>query len=74
MFKNWDYWFDLFWQQHRPDLNLLLHRSGAKIKDRNTLIKPWPYKADEDTTQEQFEVLCASDVSGWERYVEVDRT
>jgi len=45
---------------------------GARleIKNKNTAVKPWPMRLGKDATQEEFDLLFASDNTGCERYVE----
>ncbi|OAG01059.1 uncharacterized protein CC84DRAFT_1101145, partial [Paraphaeosphaeria sporulosa] len=46
---------------------------GLRIKDKHTIMPPWPYRASENMTREEFDVLLAESTGGHERYVELSR-
>jgi hypothetical protein len=54
-------------------LKELAIRHGLRIKDKHSIVSPWPYRASEKMTREEFHVLLAESTCGEERYVEVHR-
>lgn len=44
-----------------------------KLRDEHTIVPPWPYRASEQTTREEFMVLLSEGTCGHERYVELSR-
>jgi hypothetical protein len=46
---------------------------GLEMKSKNTIIEPWPMRLKMNATQDEFDVLLASDQNGSERYVEWKR-
>jgi hypothetical protein len=54
-------------------LKELAAKHGLRIKDKHTIVPPWPYRASEKMTREEFNVLFAESTCGHERYVELSR-
>jgi hypothetical protein len=54
-------------------LKELAAKHGLRIKDKHTIVPPWPYRASEKMTREEFNVLLAESTCGHERYVELSR-
>ncbi|KAF2129720.1 hypothetical protein P153DRAFT_430843 [Dothidotthia symphoricarpi CBS 119687] len=72
MFKNWEKYFDLFLYQNSIDMHA--RSCGLQLKDKHTIVEPWPYKVGPRTTQKEFDILRASSTVGYERYVEFEKT
>ncbi|KAF1928848.1 uncharacterized protein M421DRAFT_61946 [Didymella exigua CBS 183.55] len=47
--------------------------NGLKIKDKHTIVEPWPYKVGMRATKKEFDILVAGSTSGYERYMEVEK-
>ena len=71
MFGDFDKAFGIFLKDVR--LRKLMKKHGLKIKDKHTIIEPWPLRVTEKTTKEEFEIRCASTHTGCERYMEFER-
>lgn len=71
MFKPWDKYFDMFMDETK--ITQLATRYGLVIKERHTIVQPWPYKIRNQTTKKEFDVLRASSTTGFERYMELQR-
>jgi hypothetical protein len=54
-------------------MHKLTKKYGMKIKEKHSITEPWPFRVTEQTTQEQFDVLCATLYLGSERYMEFER-
>ncbi|KAL5395027.1 hypothetical protein PMIN03_013038 [Paraphaeosphaeria minitans] len=59
--------------QKPTSLKELAAKHGLRIKDKHTIMPPWPYRASEKMTREEFDVLLAESTCGHERYVELSR-
>lgn len=46
---------------------------GLRVKERHTIIRPWPYRASEHMTRDEFHWLLGENFCGRERYVELKR-
>jgi hypothetical protein len=44
--------------------------AGLKMKTKNTIVAPWPRQLKKNATEEEFEIVHASNNNGSERYVE----
>jgi hypothetical protein len=71
MFGDFDKAFGIFLKDVR--LHKLMEKHGLKIKDKHTIVEPWPLRVTEKTTKEEFEIRCASTHTGCERYMEFER-
>ncbi|KAF1998521.1 hypothetical protein P154DRAFT_495217 [Amniculicola lignicola CBS 123094] len=71
MFANFDELFDLFSKDVR--MNDLAKANRVKTKRQHSLIEKWPYRVTKSTSRNCFDIMCASSLSGWERYVEFER-
>jgi hypothetical protein len=71
MFADFDGLFRLFLQDVRMDE--LVKANGVKMKIRNTFVEKWPYRVTQSTSKEAFDRMVTSNLSGWERYVEIER-
>lgn len=71
MFHDFDGLFNRFMNECR----FLETTKDAKleIKKENTIIAPWPLRLGENATAEEFNILCSSNHTGAERYVEWKR-
>jgi hypothetical protein len=47
--------------------------SGLKMKEKNSIVEPWPLRLADEASKEEFDVLYASGHVGCERYVEWER-
>ncbi|KAH7413716.1 hypothetical protein DE146DRAFT_761995 [Phaeosphaeria sp. MPI-PUGE-AT-0046c] len=54
-------------------LKELAARNGLIVRDKHTIMPPWPYRASEHMSREEFNVLLAESTCGHERYVELSR-
>ncbi|KAF2026715.1 hypothetical protein EK21DRAFT_103059 [Setomelanomma holmii] len=72
LLKNWDVYFDIFMQDAM--LEEFAKLCELKIKKKHSLTEPWPFKVSARATTAEFEVLCASGFSGYERYMEFEQT
>lgn len=71
MFKDWEYWFDMFLKNGQ--LAEFAQLFGLKIKEEHTIVEPWPYQVNACTSKEQFDIMRASAQTGYERYMELQR-
>lgn len=71
MFKDWEYWFNLFFTN--IDFERFLHYHGLAIRKQHLIVEPWPYKIRAHATKDEFNVLRASGFIGYERYIELQR-
>ena len=71
MFGDFEKAFDTFLEDVR--LNELTETHGLKVKDKHTIVEPWPLRITEKSTTEEFEIRCASSRTGCERYMEFER-
>lgn len=46
---------------------------GMVAKKKHTIVDPWPLRITEKNTQEDFDLLCGSNHTGAERYMEIER-
>ncbi|CZR56251.1 uncharacterized protein PAC_06139 [Phialocephala subalpina] len=51
-------------------MHKLTKKYGMKIKEKHSIIEPWPLVVTEKTTKEEFEIRCATTHTGCERYVD----
>jgi hypothetical protein len=51
----------------------LAARHGLKIKDKHSIVQPWPYRASERMTRKELDLLVAESTNGHERYIEISR-
>jgi hypothetical protein len=72
MFANFDELFDLFWKNMQMDK--LVKANRVEAKRQHSLVEKWPYRVTQRTSRKDFDLICASSVTGWERYVELART
>ena len=54
-------------------MHKLTKKYGMKIKEKHSIIEPWPFRVTEETTKEEFEIRCAALHTGCERYMEFER-
>jgi hypothetical protein len=59
--------------QKPVSLKELAARYGLRVKDKHSIVPPWPYRASEKMTREEFDVLHAGSTCGHERYIELSR-
>jgi hypothetical protein len=71
MFGDFDKAFDIFLKEVR--LHKLMEKHGMKVKEKHTVVEPWPLRITEKTTKEEFEIRCANTHTGCERYLEFER-
>lgn len=71
MLRNWDQWFDVFLKDSK--LIDLARLFGLMVKDKHTVVEPWPCKVGARITKGELEVLLANGLSGYERYMEFGR-
>ncbi|KAI8935049.1 hypothetical protein NX059_008713 [Plenodomus lindquistii] len=71
MFKPWDKYFDMFMDE--TNIVQIAAVYGMAIKEKHTIVKPWPYKVRNGTTKREFDVLRASGNTGFERYMEFQK-
>ncbi|KAF3053544.1 hypothetical protein E8E11_011605 [Didymella keratinophila] len=62
---------DLWTLCENADVAKALQYFKLKVKDKHTIVKPWPFKAWPHATQEEFELLRAGSTLGCERCVEL---
>ena len=46
---------------------------GLKIKDKHTIVQPWPFRVGMRTTKKEFDILAAAGTDGFEQYMEVEK-
>jgi hypothetical protein len=44
-----------------------------KVKEKHTIVEPWPLRVTEKTTKEEFEMIRATTHTGHERYMEFEK-
>ncbi|EUC29428.1 hypothetical protein COCCADRAFT_40188 [Bipolaris zeicola 26-R-13] len=71
MFKPWHKHFDTFMDECR--ITQFAALCGMAVKKKHTIVQPWPYRVEDQTTQRDFDVLRASSRTGFERYVELQK-
>ena len=71
MFADFDKLFDLFLKDVRMDG--LAKANRVKTKRQHSLVEKWPYRVTRSTSRKDFELMSTFSVSGWERYVELER-
>ncbi|KAF1954167.1 hypothetical protein CC80DRAFT_517730 [Byssothecium circinans] len=71
-FCDFDGFFDKYVKER--DLRKVAERNGLNMKDTHTLVEPWPYRITEESTKEEFERRCATELTGSERYLEFGRS
>jgi hypothetical protein len=71
MFRDWEMWFGQFLKE--SELGARANEVGARIKGKHTIVGAWPFKVGVRTTKKEFEILCAGGLSGYERYMEIER-
>ncbi|KAF2623920.1 hypothetical protein BU25DRAFT_349343 [Macroventuria anomochaeta] len=71
MFKDWEHWFDCFLKD--SEFATFAHIHGLKIRKKHAIVEPWPYKIGVRTTKKEFDILRAGSVTGYERYIELER-
>lgn len=71
MFGNFENAFDTFLKD--VQLHKLLKKHGMMVKEKHTIIEPWPLRVTENTSKEDFEIRCATTHTGCERYMEFER-
>ncbi|KAF5854000.1 hypothetical protein GGP41_006766 [Bipolaris sorokiniana] len=71
MFKPWDKHFDVFMDECR--ITQFATLCGMAIKEKHTIVQPWPYRVENQTTKKDFDVLRASSTTGFERYMEFQK-
>ena len=54
-------------------IHKLAKKYGVNIKQKHSIVEPWPLRVTEKTTQEEFEIRCATTHTGCERYMEFER-
>ncbi|KAF2026004.1 hypothetical protein EK21DRAFT_75066 [Setomelanomma holmii] len=71
-FKDWDFHFGKFLDEAK--LAEFAEIYGLAMKETQTLVKHSPCSLRVNATQEEFDILRSSYLSGWERYVEFGST
>ena len=71
MLRDWEMWFGTFLKESKLDARA--NEVGARIKGKHTIVGAWPSKVGARTTKGEFEILCAGQLTGFERYVEIQR-
>jgi hypothetical protein len=71
MFADFDKLFDTYLKDIRMDE--LTKENRIKTKRQHSLVGKWPYRVTHSTSRRDFELMCTLSVSGWERYVELER-
>ncbi|KAF2470499.1 uncharacterized protein BDR25DRAFT_325695 [Lindgomyces ingoldianus] len=71
MFADFDKYFRRFLRDVRMDQ--LAKKFGMRIKNQHSIIEPWPFRVTNNTTKHEFEILCAANTIGHERYVEWEK-
>ncbi|OAL42700.1 hypothetical protein IQ07DRAFT_525646 [Pyrenochaeta sp. DS3sAY3a] len=52
----------------------LIEKYGMKIIEQHAVVEPWPLRVTGSTSKEQFDIRCGSSHTGFERYVELERS
>ncbi|EUC48557.1 hypothetical protein COCMIDRAFT_34040 [Bipolaris oryzae ATCC 44560] len=71
MFKPWDKYFNIFMDKCK--ITQFATQCGMAIKEEHTIVQPWPYRVEDQTTKEEFDILRASGTTGSERYMEFQK-
>lgn len=71
MFGDYEKAFGTFLKHVR--MHKLTEKYGLKIKEKHSIVEPWPLRVTEKTTKEEFEIRCANTHTGCERYMELER-
>jgi hypothetical protein len=71
MFRDFDEPFRRFMEQCR--LGEISAFNGLRVKEINSIVRPWPLRLGKTATKEEFDILHASSHLGSERYVEWER-
>jgi hypothetical protein len=72
MFADFDELFHLFLKAVRMDE--LEKANRVKTKRQHSIVEKWSYRVTNRTSKKIFDILHMEDVSGWERYMELERT
>jgi hypothetical protein len=54
-------------------MHKLMSKYRVRMKEKQSIVEPWLLRVTETTTQEDFEIKCASMHTWCERYVELER-
>ncbi|KAF2704138.1 hypothetical protein K504DRAFT_442126 [Pleomassaria siparia CBS 279.74] len=67
--------FDRFFRTFLEDTKMvaMAHSCGVKVKAANTIIEPFPFRVTDDTTQDEFRMICNDSTTGHERYLEIEK-
>ncbi|CZR65732.1 uncharacterized protein PAC_15632 [Phialocephala subalpina] len=68
MFRDFDELFERYMKAH--SLPQIGRAAGLEMKDRNTIVDPFPFRLSKNATQEEFDMKVCDGASGGERYVE----
>jgi hypothetical protein len=68
LFHDCDRLFNQFMKDCR--FETISKAAGLKMKMKNTIVAPWPRQLKKNATEEEFEIVHASNNNGSERYVE----
>jgi len=71
MFGDFEKAFGTFLKDVR--MHQQMKKYGMKIKEKHSIVEPWPLRVTEKTTKEEFEERCATTHTGCERYMEFER-
>jgi hypothetical protein len=71
MFGDFDKAFGTFLKE--VQMNKLTKKYGMKMREKHVLVKPWPLRITEETTEDEFARRCATTHVGSERYVEFEK-
>jgi hypothetical protein len=71
IFADYDTMFRRFMEQCQfSEISAL---NGLRVKEKNSIVKPWPLRLGKRATKKEFDILLASSHLGSERYVEWER-
>ena len=70
MFGDFEKAFGIFLKDIQ--MHELTRKYGMKIKEKHSIVKPWPLKVTHETTKEEFDIRCATMHTGCERYMEFE--
>jgi hypothetical protein len=71
MFGDFDKAFSIFLKDIGMDK--IARQCGMIAKKTHTIVKPWPLRITEQSTQDDFDILCGTSHTGAERYMEFER-
>lgn len=71
MFGDFEWAFGTFLKD--VGMHQLTKKYGVNIKEKHSIVKPWPLRVTEKSTKEDFEIRCATTHTGCERYMEFER-